>query len=323
MRIILDAMGGDNAPLAIVKGAVQAARSQDDEIVLVGPKQEITEILETVGTPEERARISVFPASEVISNNEAPVKAVRTKADSSIVVGASIVRDGLGDVLLSAGSTGALLTAGLLVIGRIKGVSRPAICSIYPVLGKQPSLLADAGANSDCRPANLLDFAVMGSAYMEKVLGRENPTVGLVNIGTEAKKGNALAQRSYELLEKSGLNFVGNVEARDIPRGVCDVIVTDGFTGNVILKLTEGMGIGTMRYLQKNLEGEDAMGTLGALKKEFDYSEYGGAPILGLAKPVMKMHGASDERSVASAIKVAADFSRGGVIEKISGVTAE
>lgn len=321
MRIILDAMGGDNAPLAIVKGAVQAARSSDDEIVLVGPKQELTEILDSVGTSDAVGKISIFPASQVISNDEAPVKAVKTKTDSTVVVGANIVRDGLGDVLLSAGSTGALLTAGFLIIGRIKGISRPAICSIYPVLGKQPSLLADAGANSDCKPVNLLDFAIMGSTYMEKVLGREKPTVGLVNIGTESKKGNSLAQKSYELLEKSGLNFIGNVEARDIPRGVCDVIVADGFTGNVILKLTEGMGIGTMRYMQANLEGEGAMKALSALQKEFDYSEYGGAPILGLAKPVMKMHGASDERSVASAIKVAADFARGGVIEKISGVT--
>ncbi|MCQ2565526.1 MAG: phosphate acyltransferase PlsX [Clostridia bacterium] len=320
MKIILDAMGGDNAPLAIVKGAVQAARSQDDEIVLVGPKQELTEILESVGTSGLVGKISIFPASQVISNDEAPVKAVKTKTDSSVVVGANIVRDGLGDVLLSAGSTGALLAAGFMVIGRLKGISRPAICSIYPILGKQPSLLADAGANSDCKPANLLDFAFMGSAYMEKVLGRENPTVGLVNIGTESKKGNALAQKSYELLEKSGLNFIGNVEARDIPRGVCDVIVADGFTGNVILKLTEGMGIGTLRYLQSNLEAEGAMKALGSLKKEFDYSEYGGAPILGLAKPVMKMHGSSDEKSVASAIRVAADFARGGVIEKISGV---
>ena len=321
MRIILDAMGGDNAPLAIVKGAVQAARSSDDEIVLVGPKQELTEILDSVGTPDAIGKISIFPASEVISNDEAPVKAVKTKSDATVVVGANIVRDGLGDVLLSAGSTGALLAAGFLIIGRIKGISRPAICSIYPILGKQPSLLADAGANSDCKPANLLDFAVMGSTYMEKVLGRENPTVGLVNIGTESKKGNMLAQRSYELLEKSGLNFIGNVEARDIPRGVCDVIVADGFTGNVILKLTEGMGIGTMRYMQSNLEGDGAMKALASLKKEFDYSEYGGAPILGLNKPVMKMHGASDEKSVASAIRVAAEFARVGVIEKISGGT--
>ena len=321
MRIILDAMGGDNAPLAIVKGAVQAARSCDDEIVLVGPKQEISEILDSVGTPDAIGKISIFSASQVISNNEAPVKAVKTKPDASVVVGASIVRDGLGDVLLSAGSTGALLAAGFLIIGRIKGISRPAICSIYPVLGKQPSLLADAGANSDCKPANLLDFAIMGSTYMEKVMGREHPTVGLVNIGTESKKGNSLAQRSYELLEKSGLNFIGNVEARDIPSGVCDVIVADGFTGNVILKLTEGMGIGTMRYLKNHMEGEGAMSALASMKKEFDYSEYGGAPILGLAKPVMKMHGASDERSVASAIKVAAEFARGGVIEKISGGT--
>ena len=323
MRIILDAMGGDNAPLAIVKGAVQAARSMDDEIVLVGPRQEISEILDSVGTPEVRGKISVFPASEVISNNEAPVKAVRTKTDSSIVVGANIVRDGFGDVLLSAGSTGALLAAGLLVIGRIRGISRPAICSIYPVLGSSPSLLVDAGANSDCKPGNLLDFAVMGSTYMEKVMGRENPTVGLVNIGAESKKGNALAQKSYELLEKSGLNFIGNVEARDIPRGVCDVIVADGFTGNVILKLTEGMGAEIMRYLRKNIEGEDALQVLGSLKKEFDYSEYGGAPVLGLDRPVMKMHGSSDENGVAAAIRAAAGFARGGVIEKLSGVAAE
>lgn len=319
MRIIIDAMGGDNAPLAIVKGALAAAKNLDAELVLVGPKHEITEILEANSTPEERAKINVFPASEVISNDESPVKAVRSKKDASVVVGANIVRDGLGDVLLSAGSTGALLAAGLLVIGRIKGISRPAICSLYPIMGKQPSLLVDAGANADCRPTNLLDFAVMGSAYMEKVFGRENPSVGLVNIGTESKKGNDLAQRSHELLRQSNLNFIGNVEARSLPAGVCDVIVTDGFTGNVILKLTEGMAISTMKFLKSNIQSESAMSSLGTLKKVLDYSEYGGAPILGLAKPVMKMHGSSDERSVASAIKVAADFVNGGVIEKISG----
>ena len=249
--------------------------------------------------------------------------AIRRKKDSSIVKGMKMLKEGEGDLFISAGSTGALLAGGLLLIGRIKGIERPAICTIYPILGKQASLLCDAGANAECKPRNLVDFAIMSSIYMEKVLGRENPTVALVNIGEEEEKGNPLTKEAHELLKQTDLK--GNIEARDIPKGKADIIVTDGFTGNIVLKLTEGMAWNVFKTIKKKFtDGIHArlgslllVDKLKELKKEFDYSTYGGAPILGIRRPVVKMHGSSSSNGVKNTILKAILFAEQDVIEII------
>ena len=323
MRIIIDGMGGDNAPGAVIKGAVAALEETDAELVLVGQEKVLEKALSKAGY--EGSRISFVNADSVITNDEAPVKAVRQKKDSSIVVGLEMVKRGEGDVFISAGSTGALLAGGFFYLGRIKGIDRPTLATVYPVMGKEPSLLTDAGANAECKPINLLEFATMGSIYMEKVLGRENPTVGLVNNGSEENKGTTLTKAAHEMLAKSKLNFIGNVEARYLPEGACDVIVTDGFTGNAILKTTEGMGLIILKELKRHfmantktklaslLLGKDLM----SLKKEFNYTEYGGAPILGLKGGLIKMHGSSDENAVKQTMLKAVPFAEGNVVDII------
>ncbi len=308
MRIILDGMGGDNAPAAIVEGAVAASKQLEHEIVIIGREELINEELKK--HKYDRSKISVADAREIITNDEAPVRAVRSKKDSSIVKGINMVKNGEGDIFISAGSTGALLSGGLFLLGRIQGIDRPALASIYPILGGKPSLLVDAGANAECKPNNLLEFGMMGNIYMEKVLGRENPRVGLVNIGTEAAKGNTLTKAAYELLDHSNMNFIGNVEAREIPKGVCDVIVADGFTGNVVLKLTEGLAWNILQVIKRKFtNGVKAklgaallIDKLSELKNDFDYSEYGGAPILGVKGPIVKMHGSSSANAVKNTI---------------------
>ncbi len=308
MNIIVDAMGGDNAPDVIVQGALLAGKETSNKIVLVGNKDLINECLVKYAKSGD-----VFPfvtgASEVITNDDSPTQAIKEKKDSSINVGLNIVKDDMGSVFVSAGNTGAILVGSLLILGRIKGIDRPAICSVYPIIGKNvPALLVDAGANAECKPRNLYEFGLMGSVYLEKVWGKENPAVGLVNIGIEAKKGTVLQQKAYKLLCDSNLNFVGNIEAREIPKGACDVIVADGFTGNVILKLTEGMGELMIRmFAGKGFSGSAT----------FDYSSYGGAPILGVNNPVIKMHGSSNEIAVKNAILKACDFAESGVVEII------
>lgn len=325
MRIILDGMGGDNAPGEIVKGAVEASKLIEDEIVIVGDGDKIKSQLKKYKYSDEK--ISVKHASEVIENDDAPVRAVRRKKDSSMVVGLNMVKSGEGDLFISAGNTGALMAGALFNLGRIQGIDRPAIASIYPILGtKKPSLLVDAGANSECKPSNLLEFAMMGSIYMEKVLGRENPRIGLVNLGVEETKGSTLTKAAFGLLEKSHLNFSGNIEAREVPLGGADVVVCDGFVGNVILKLTEGLAINIVNLLKKKFT-ENARAKMGAvllskklrsLKEEFDYTEYGGAPILGVKGPVVKMHGSSNANAVKNSILKAIPFAEENVVGIIS-----
>lgn len=325
MRIILDGMGGDNAPGEIVKGAVEASKLIEDEIVVVGDGDKIEFQLKKYKYSDEK--ISVKHASEVIENDDAPVRAVRRKKDSSMVVGLNMVKSGEGDLFISAGNTGALMAGALFNLGRIQGIDRPAIASIYPILGtKKPSLLVDAGANSECKPSNLLEFAMMGSIYMEKVLGRENPKIGLVNLGVEETKGSTLTKAAFGLLEKSHLNFSGNIEAREVPLGGADVVVCDGFVGNVILKLTEGLAINIVNLLKKKFT-ENARAKMGAvllskklrsLKEEFDYTEYGGAPILGVKGPVVKMHGSSNANAVKNSILKAIPFAEENVVGIIS-----
>ena len=310
MRILLDGMGGDNAPFEIIKGAVEATHEIKDEIIIIGIEDEINNELNKFKGKYNENQIKVVHASEVITNRDAPVKAIRTKKDSSMVKGLTMIKSGEGDLFISAGNSGALMAGSLFIIGRIQGIDRPAIATVYPIIGGKPSFLVDAGANAECKPTNLLEFATMGSIYMERVIGRSNPTVGLVNIGEEETKGSTLTKASYELLEKSRINFIGNVEARDVAYGVCDVIVCDGFVGNVILKLTEGLALNILRKL-KQVFIDGPIAKIGAalllpkmkeLKSELDYKEYGGAPILGVKGAVIKMHGSSDAKCVRNSI---------------------
>lgn len=329
MKIILDGMGGDNAPASVVEGAVLSSKEMEHEIVLIGQQELIEKELKKYKYDEKK--ISIVDAREVITNDEAPVRAVRSKKDSSIVRGINMVKSGEGDIFISAGSTGALLSGGLFILGRIQGIDRPALASVYPIIGGRASLLVDAGANSECKPNNLLEFGIMGNIYMEKVIGRENPKVGLVNIGSESKKGSTLTKAAYELLEQSDMNFIGNVEARDVPKGACDVIVTDGFTGNVILKLTEGLAWNILQVIKKKFtEGVKAklgaallIDKLGSLKQEFDYSSYGGAPILGVKGPILKMHGSSSANAVKNTILKAIPYVEGNVVGTIQNSVLE
>lgn len=329
MKIILDGMGGDNAPASVVEGAILASKEIEHQILIIGKEELINNELKKYKYDENK--ILVADATEVISNDDAPVRAVRSKKDSSIVKGINMVKSGEGDVFISAGSTGALLAGGLFILGRIQGIDRPALACIYPIVGGNPSLLVDAGANADCKPNNLLEFGIMGNIYMEKVIGRTNPKVGLVNIGSEAAKGSTLTKAAYNLLEQSDMNFIGNVEAREVPKGACDVIVTDGFTGNVLLKLTEGMAWNILQVLKRKFtEGTKAkigaallLDKIKGLKKEFDYSEYGGAPILGVKGPIVKMHGSSSANAVKNTILKAIPYAEGKIVDIIQNSVLE
>lgn len=329
MRILLDGMGGDHAPEVIVEGAVAALKEIDDEILIIGNREAIEGCLKKTGYTGDR--IQIVEATQVIENHEAPVKAVRTKKDSSIVKGLNMIKNQEADVFLSAGSTGALLAGGLFILGRIQGIDRPTLATVYPVIGMEPSLLVDTGANAECKPNNLLEFAIMGSIYMERVLGRSNPTVGLVNNGTEEGKGTTLTKAAYELLEKSHLNFIGSIEARSLQDGVCDIIVTDGFTGNAIIKLTEGMGLMVLREMKKRFlsSTKSKIGALllkeqlSGIKKEFNYAEYGGAPLLGVKGAMLKMHGSSDALAVKQTIIKAVPYVKENVVETIQNSVLE
>lgn len=329
MRIVLDGMGGDHAPSEIIKGAIAATKSIDDELIIVGIEDTIKDCLEKEGYRGEQ--IKIVHADEVIANDEAPVRAIRSKKNSSMVVGLNLVKNQEADVFISAGSTGALMAGGLFILGRIQGIDRPTLATVYPVIGGIPSLLVDTGANAECKPSNLLEFATMGSIYMEKVLGRENPSIGLVNNGTEEGKGTTLTKATYELLEKSQLNFIGNIETRVLQDGVCDVIVTDGFTGNAIVKLTEGMGLMVLREMKKRFlsSTKSKLGAmllkdqLSGIKKEFNYAEYGGAPLLGVKGAMLKMHGSSDALAVKQTILKAIPYVEGKVVDTIQNSVLE
>lgn len=331
MRIILDGMGGDNAPDTIVQGACEAAKEMPEgsEIVIIGKEDAVRESLDKFD--HDDSRIRVVNADEVITNDESPVRAIRRKKESSIVKGLEMVKSGEGDAFVSAGSTGALLAGGLLILGKIDGVDRPSLATIYPVIGSEPSLILDAGANAECRATNLREFGVMGSIYMEKVMDRKNPTVGLVNIGTEEGKGTTLTKEAFKLLKESDINFIGNIESRELQNSVCDVIVTDGFTGNALIKLTEGIALMVLREMKKRFTS-DMKSKMGALllkdqllgiKKEFNYSEYGGAPILGVKGVVLKSHGSSDAMAIKQTILKAVPFVENHVVETIASSVAE
>lgn len=322
--IAVDAMGGDNAPMEIVKGAVEAAKEIDYKIALVGREDDIN--TELAKYSYDKNKISVVNATEVIETCEVPTVAIRKKKDSSMVVGLNMVKKGEAAAFVSAGNTGALLTGATVIIGRIPGVERPALGTMIPT-EKGMSLLIDAGANVDAKPNYLVQFAKMGSVYVENIFGVPNPKVGLINIGVESEKGNALVKETYGLLnEETGINFTGNLEARDISLGEVDVMVADAFVGNVVLKLMEGFGKSILKIIKKELMS-DLLSKLGAvmavgafkrIKKYFDYADVGGAPFLGLKALVVKAHGNSDARAVKGAIKQCVSFIDKDIVNKIA-----
>ncbi|NLK20976.1 MAG: phosphate acyltransferase PlsX [Epulopiscium sp.] len=320
--IAIDAMGGDNAPFEIVKGSIEAVNQKDIEIILVGDESKIARELKSYSY--DPSKLSIVHASEVIDMEEAPVIAIRKKKDSSMVVGLNLLKDKKADAFISAGSTGALLAGGTFLVGRIKGVERPALAPLIP--NKTGfSLLIDCGANMDSKPSYLSQFAQMGSIYMENIMGVSNPKVGLINVGVEKEKGNQLTKEAYSLMEELDINFMGNIEARDIPYGRADVIVCDAFTGNIILKYTEGFGLSLFDIIKEELMGS-TLSKIGALlsksafkriKHRFDYTEYGGAPMLGLQGLVIKAHGSSNSKAIFSAICQGIQFKEQKIVEQI------
>lgn len=324
MRIIVDAFGGDNAPLEILKGAALAIAEYGHTVILVGREAEIRRVAQENAV--SLYGMEIVDADDVIAMEDEPRSILKEHKGCSMAEGLRRLAAGEGDAFVSAGSTGALIMGATFLVKRIKGVSRAALAPLMPG-DKGPFMLLDSGANVDCRPEMLLQFAQMGSMYMSKVLGGgREATVGLVNVGTEDTKGGELQHEAFALLKESGLSFVGNIEARDIPFNVADVVVADGFTGNVILKLTEGVADVFMSNIKRifktnpltKLAAALVMPQFKGFKKKMDTSEYGGAPLLGVSKPVIKAHGNSKAAAVKNAIRVAADFANAGVIEAIA-----
>ena len=326
MKIIIDAMGGDHAPKEIVLGALQAAEEYKTEIVLVGRGEDVLNAMRAGGWDTLPAGVEVADAPDVVDMHADPTEVVKQHRTSSMVLGLKMLADGEGDAFISAGNTGALLTAATLVVKRIRGIRRAAFAPIMPI--GSGSVLIDAGANAECTPEFLLQFGLVGSVYAKKQLGIENPKVGLLNIGTEDSKGTALQKEAYALLKDAGekglVNFVGNVEARDVPLGAVDVVVCDGFNGNVLLKTIEGTAM-FMGSLMKKMFKKNLLSKLGYLlcasgvkdlMKMLDYREIGGTPFLGIRKPVIKAHGASDVLAFRNAVKQAADVA-------VSDITGE
>ena len=324
MKIIIDAMGGDNAPEEIVRGAVRAHRELGVEITLVGREEAVRECLKNEGCEE----LEIVDARDVITMEDDPSTATRRKKDASMTVALNLLRDGRGDAVVSAGSTGALLTGATLIVKRIRGIRRAAMAPVLPA-GEHGVMLIDCGANVECTAEYLLQFAYMGSFYMKKMMGCEKPRVGLLNVGTEDTKGGALQHETFALLKKAGdegrINFIGNVEGTDVFGGKAEVVVTDGFTGNVLLKGSEGVIKFMMKSLKgvfyKNLKSKLAAlvlkKDLSAMKKSLDVNEIGGTAFVGISKPVVKAHGSSNAASLFAAARQAKIFAESGIIEQI------
>jgi glycerol-3-phosphate acyltransferase PlsX len=333
--IALDAMGGDNAPGEIVKGAVQAARELGVHVALVGPSERLVVELAKHVPAFKRGGvklegISVVNATEVIEMDEHPAQAARQKKGSSIVVGLKLLKEGKADAFVSAGNTGAVMAGAIMHLGRIKGIERPSLAGLMALSGKL-TLLLDVGANADSKPLYLLQFGQMAAAYMERIWKIDRPTVALLNIGEEKEKGSTLAQEAYALLEESGLNFVGNVEGRDVPFGKVDVIVTDGFTGNVVVKTMEGMADYVMGLVKSAIKSKPWYMAAGAalipafakIRKDTDYREYGAGPLLGVNGLVFIGHGRSDARAIYSALRVAREAAQAGMLDAIKEVAPD
>ncbi|WP_202079891.1 phosphate acyltransferase PlsX [Caldalkalibacillus salinus] len=322
MKIALDAMGGDHAPKAMVEGALLALEAFDDiEILLVGQEDKVKQHL-----PQAHERLSIVNADEVIETDEEPVRAVRKKKDSSLVKAAKMVKDQEALACISAGNTGAYMTAGLLVTGRLKGIERPALATYFPTVHGHHCLVLDVGANVEAKASHLHQYAKMGKIYAENVMGLTNPSVALLNVGTEEAKGNELTKQTFSLLKDDNeLQFIGNVEARDVPFAVADVVVCDGFSGNVLLKTAEGAGSAIFTMLKKELTASlpNKLATLvlkpslKRIKKTMDYTEYGGAPLLGLNGGCIKAHGSSNEIAIKNAVGQARKFIKEDVLESI------
>jgi len=324
VRVAVDAMGGDNAPEAAVAGALLATSSDDDlQVILVGRESVVAEQVDRLGGPRQRG-IEVLHAGEAVGMDEAPAAAVRAKPQNSMSVGMRLIKSGDADAFVTAGNTGAALVAGLVGLGRIPGVRRPALTVVFPGVSR-PCLVLDIGANADCKPIDLVQFGLMGCVYAEKVLGVPNPTVGLISNGEEEGKGNQLTREAFALLQESGLSFVGNIESKDLGYAACTVAVTDGFTGNVLIKGAEGVAK-LMTDLIRKEAGSSLPGRIGGLllrpsfrrvSKRLDYAEVGGAPLLGLDGVVLVGHGRSSARAVASMVRAGAEAARQGIVDAI------
>lgn len=323
MRIIVDAFGGDNAPLEIIKGSVAAIKEYNIDVTLVGNEATIKKVCADEGIDVNQFKI--VHADSVITMNEAGTDVMKAKADSSMAVGLKLLADGEGDGFVTAGNSGAVCVGATLIVKRIKGISRPGFAPILPGMNGHFMIL-DSGANLQCRPEMLRQFGVMGSIYMDKVMGIKNPRVGLANVGVEEHKGTEIQQEAYKLLSEAPVNFVGNVEGRDIPDNACDVLVCDGFTGNLILKTYEGVAMSLLKKVKgiffKNIKNKLAtllmIKDVKAMKAQFNYNDYGGAPILGVRKPVFKAHGNADAETFKNAIRLTVQYIERDVIGEIS-----
>ncbi len=325
MRIILDAMGGDNAPLAPLEGAARAVRELEIEVVLCGDEAKIRKLVEDNEIP--LTGITILHADTVITMEDQPTDVVKAKKDCSMAVGMQALADGNGDAFVSAGNSGALLVGATMIPRRIKGIKRAAMAPLLPS-ARGHAILMDGGANLECRPEMLEQFGIMGSIYMEKVMGIDNPRVALINNGAEPCKGRELEQETYKLLSAGELNFIGNLEARDIPSGEADVLVTDGFTGNIVLKLYEGLGKFFAGKMKEMFSGAGKIGAIFMMDKlrdfkdSFDYKKVGGAVLLGISKPVIKAHGSSNGEAFFNALRQAKKCVDGRVTETITQALA-
>lgn len=331
MKIIVDAFGGDNAPDEILKGCVQAADQLGIDIILTGSEEKIKQSANKLGISNAILKLEIIDCADVISMNDEPTSVVKEKKESSMAVGLRALAEGKGDAFASAGNSGALVVGSTMIVKRIKGIKR---VTFAPVMPKNEGffMLSDGGANVDCRPNMLLQFAQMATVYMKHVMKVENPRVGLINVGEEEHKGDELRIETYHLMkEAKDINFVGNVEGRDISFDAADIVITDGFNGNVILKVFEGVasvlmgkikGIFT-KSLKNKLAAAAVMGDMRELKKSVDYHEHGGAPIMGATKPVFKIHGSAQDKTVLSALKLTKAYVESGVVEKIAETLAK
>ncbi len=325
LKIAVDAMGGDFAPASEVEGAIQAVRDLDASVVLVGQTEKIQNELHKhrAQTSWDESRIEIAEAREVITMNDPVAQAFRRKRDSSIRVAATLVQEGKAQALVSAGNTGAVMMTAKLIIGSLSHVDRPALATVLPTYDKAGAVLLDVGANAECKPKHLYEFAVMGSLYSSAILGIENPRVGVLSIGEEEEKGNDLTKEAAKLLKESSLNFIGNVEGRDLYNGQADVIVCDGFTGNVALKVSEGIVEFIMSFFKREMSASESAASMASnplftnLRKRLDYSEYGGAPLLGIKSATVICHGRSNAKAIHNAIGVARDYSVGNVSQRI------
>ena len=326
MKMIVDGFGGDNAPLAVLQGCELAVKEYGVDIVVTGDQETLKKTAQENGVSLEH--ISFHHAPSVITMEDEPTSILKEKADCSMAAAFQLVKDGKGEAFVSAGNTGGILVGATFLLKRIKGVKRAALASVIPT-ATGCYLLMDCGANVECRPEILTQFGVMGSLYMKKVMKTANPKVGLINIGAEETKGGELQIAALAQMKEAPINFTGNVEARELPKGAVDVAVADGFTGNIVLKLTEGMGSLMSAKLKElfggavgKLAGALVLSKIKALKKSMDYTEYGGAPLLGIAQPVIKAHGSSNPKAFKNAIRQARDFAQSGMIEELGNTVS-